>query len=484
MDTLINLLGYAPDASPDIVGVLTQCSGVVPSIRGMKGAPTPADAGLATLAATCMGSALLVKNDGTTRFFAGTHLKLYEAGASTWTDVSRAASYTAGTAGRWRFAQQENVSFAADGTDTIQASVATGPFSCVAGAPVAAIVETVGKFVFGLNIANATNRVSWCALGDYTDWVASIATQAGSDDLTESPGSITAGRKFGNYLIVYKKNSMYVGVNVGPPNVWQFDLIPGTAGALSQEVVVNVGTPENPKHIVMGEDNFYSFDGSRPVPIGTNQVKEHVFRSLQQNRSYACLALHVSKDNLIYFYYPTSDTALPNSCVVYNYRADKWGVDDRQVEAAAEFVAASVTYDGLGSLYSTYEDPPSLSYDTGLLGSSQLSPVIFSTSHQLMTLTGPAGATSFTTGDLGDDIQSTLITTVWPRFIVAPTSATLTNYFRENSTESLTADSIAILENGKFDLLRDAHWHRLQFSFSGDWEMSAFKPEWTETGFG
>src|SRR3954464_12419945 len=148
---IVELMGYAPDADPTVPGVITSASGVVPSLRGMKGAPGLATVGMATLAATCVGAALLTKLDGTTRLIAGAPQKLYEAGASTWTDVSRASTYTTGTTGTWRFAQQANVSFAANGADTVQASSGSGAFSCIAGAPIAAIVETAGKFVFAIN---------------------------------------------------------------------------------------------------------------------------------------------------------------------------------------------------------------------------------------------------------------------------------------------------------------------------------------------
>src|SRR5690606_24284407 len=128
--------------------------------------------------------------------------------------------------------------------------------------------------------------------GNYTDWANSVATQAGTDTLEETPGGITASRRFGNTLVVYKKNSMFLGVNVGPPNIWEFNLIPGSAGALSQEVVVNIGTPDNPKHIFMGEDDFYLYDGSKPIPIGANRVKLSVFGQLLRSRYYACTASH------------------------------------------------------------------------------------------------------------------------------------------------------------------------------------------------
>src|SRR5687767_895887 len=118
---LLPLLGYAPDADPTVLGVLTNCSGVVPSLKRLKGAPSASVTPLATLAATCQGAAVLAKTDGTTRFLAGTGVKIYEAQTSTWADVSRAAAYTMNSTGRWRFAQLGNVSLAANGADTIQA---------------------------------------------------------------------------------------------------------------------------------------------------------------------------------------------------------------------------------------------------------------------------------------------------------------------------------------------------------------------------
>jgi len=480
---IVELLGYAPDADPTIPGVITNALGVVPSLKGMKAAPWPASSGMATLAATCVGAALLTKLDATNRLFAGTPQKIYEAGSSTWSDVSRAATYSTSTTGIWRFAQQGNVSLAANGADTMQASVSTGAFSCIAGGPVAAIVETVGKFVFALNTSANAHGVQWSALNDYTNWTASVASQAGNDLLTTTSGPITAGKRFGDAIVVYKKNSMYLGINEGPPNIWKFALIPGTAGAMSQEAVVSIGTPENPRHIFMGEDDFWVYDGSKPARIGQNRVAQSVFAALQQNRYYACKALHDKKNGLVYFYYPTIDSALPNQCVVYNYKVDKWGVDDRQIEAATDFAAPSVTYDGLGSLYTTYDSLPNLSYDSAFIGSSQTRPAVFNSSHVLQVLTAPSTSSYLITGDYGDDTQFSTLTRVRPRFLTAPTTATAQNSYRLNTGDMLTADSLVSLSSaGSFDMLRDARWHRLQMNFTGDWEMAGFSPEWVESG--
>jgi hypothetical protein len=481
--SIVELLGYAPDEDPTMVGVLTNCSGVVPSMKGMKGAPTPVSAGLATLAATCQGAAVLSKLDGSTRFFAATGTKIYEAGASTWTDVSRAAAYTANATQKTRFAQFGNVSLASNGADTMQASVSSGAFSCVAGAPVAAIVETVGQFVFGFNTTTSAQGWQCAGIGGYTSWVTSVATQAASGTLTATPGAITAARKYGQSIVVFKKNSMYLGVNVGPPNIWQFDLIPGIAGAMSQESVLNIGTPDNPKLLFMGEDNFYLYDGAKPIPLGDNRVKMTVYASLLQTRYYACTALHDRINNLVYFYYPVADSVRPDHCVVYNYRTNRFGVDDRQVEAAVEYISPGVTYDSLGTSYSTYDDLPSIPYDLAFLSSAQPLPAVFDTSHIAKTLTGVAASTSITTGDYGDDQKFSTVTRIRPRFITKPTSATWTHSYRNNAGDSVTADTaVALSTAGSFDLTRSARWHRGTMAFVGDWEMKGFSPEFTEDG--
>lgn len=479
---IVNLLGYMPDADPAIMGVLTNVAATVPSLKGMKGAPSPVAAPMATLAATCMGAASVTKLDLTQRLFAGTATKIYETGTSTWSDVSRSAVYNTAATNRWRFAQTSNVSLAANGADTVQASISTGPFSCVAGAPVAAIVETVGAFVFAANTDAGTNVIQWAAINGYTSWASSINTQAGRDTLTASPGPITAARKFGTTIIVYKKNSMYLGVYSGPPNIWQINSnqIPGNVGAMSQEVVVNVGTPENPKHIFMGEDNFYMYDGSKPVPIGNNRINITVFNSLLQSRYYACTAQHDKKNFRIYFYYPVADSALPDHCVVYNYLVDKWGVDDRQIEATLDYVATGLTYDGVGGVYATYNSLPNSSYDSAFISSSISQPAIFDTSHVVRTLTGPTGSSSITLGDLGDDIKVLTLNRVRPRFLTAPTSAQWTPAYRMVSGASYTQDVPVSLANGAFDYMREARWHTGRMDLIGDWEAGVISLEGSE----
>lgn len=479
---LIPLVGYAPDVDPTTPGILTNCANLIPTLKGMAGAASPQSSTIPALAAACVGAAVLEKLDSTRRFFAGTTTALYEAGASSWTDRTRASggAYALGTDVRWRFAQFGNVSLAAAKSDTLQSST-SGAFANVTGAPKAAIVETVNQFVLLFDTNEATYGDSpdrwWCsALGDHTDWTPAIATQSATGRLLSSAGRIRAARRFGESVIVYKDKTMFIGAYVGPPVIWSFQEIPGTTGAPCQEAVVNVGTVEDPRHIFMGFDDFYSFDGSRPVPIGS-PIKETVFGELNKSFSYAVWTLHDRINSLVYFYYPVGSSINPDKCVVYNYRSNRWGRDDRQVEAAIEFTTLGITYDDLGTLYSTYNDFPNLSYDSSFWTAGFPVPAIFNISHRIQTLDGASTSSSLTTGDYGDENGRSLLQRVTPRFITAPASATMTNYYRnKNSGDTLQTGSTVTLSENRFDTLQSAHWHRVKMDFTGDVELSGLVP--------
>lgn len=476
------LLGYAPDADKMTAGVITDCNSAVPSLRGMAGAPGPITGALPALAAACRGAAVGRKLDETTRFFAGTSTKLYEAGASSWTDRSRGAStYTALASGyRWSFAQFGNVSLAAQKSDLTQFS-SSGAFADISSSPQAvpkaSIVETVGQFVFLFDTTEATygdspDRWWCCATGNYADWNVSVTTECASGRLISAPGPIRAARRFGEQIAVYKGRSMYLGTYQGAPDIWRFDEMPGEAGAASQESVVNVGTDAYPKHIFMGLDDFYVFDGARPVPIGIGSVREQVFNEVSFDNIRLCAASHDPVKARVYFYYPTGTTL--NRCVVYNYKTKQWGRDDREIECPATYISPGLTYDGLGTLYSTYADLPNVSYDSAFLSANAPTIAIFNTSHVIQTLNGASTTSYIRTNELGDEATSTLLDRVRPLFLTAPMSSTMTNHYKANIGDAWTIDDTVPFSSGKYDILRSSRWHRLQFNFVGDWEMAQY----------
>jgi len=157
-------------------------------------------------------------------------------------------------------------------------------------------------------------------------------------------------------------------------------------------------------------------------------------------------------------------------------------LDDRQIEVPLEYVSPGITYDSLGGSYSTYDSLPSAPYDLAFLNSAQALPGVFDTTHLVKTLTGAAGNSSITTGDYGDDFRFSTLRRVKPRFLTAPSSGTMTNYYKNAEGDSLAVDVQTSMSSAQFDVMRDARWHRAMFSFSGDWEMSGLAVDVVPSG--
>ena len=476
----IKLIGYAPDIDPITPGTLIDCSAFISSTKGMQTAPSAVSANVGGLASACLGLVTYRKVDNTSRTIAGTATKLYELSGSTWNDVSGAA-YGASATVRWSFAEFGNVTLAANKSDFVQASI-TGAFATVSGtAPKAAFIDTVNQFVFLANVNDGTDKTDgWAcsALGDYTNYAPSTITQAANGRLTDTPGPFTGLRRLGDNIVLYKRRAVYVGVYTGPPIIWSFKLSSSDTGAVNNDTIASIDY----MHYYMGEDDFYFFDGSRPVPFG-QPIKETVYTELDRTQLHLCKSLVDQKRNRIYFYYPRSDGGgYANRCVVYNYRTQRWGRDDRSVEATGLYVSPGITYDGLGTLYSTYDGFPLAPYESAWLSSAVETPAIVDTSHMLNTLTGTPGTGFFRLGDYGDNFTYKTVTRMQCRFTVEPTSGSLTNYHKESSGAQYTEDQTVPLTKHRFDFLRAARWHSAKVTLTGPADMIEFDYEQVPAG--
>lgn len=467
----LKLIGYAPDIDPATPGVMIECAGFVSSQRGMEGAPSAVSVGLPALASACLGLATFRKLDNTSITIAGTATKLYKSASTSWTDLSGAATFAASTTARWSFAQFGDVSLASNKNNFIQAATSGNFALSGASAPKAAYIETVNQFVFAANVDDGTDKPNgWAcsALGDYTDWNPSIATQSANGRLTDTPGPITGLRRLNDNVVVYKRRGIYVGTYIGPDVIWSFQLSSADVGAICNNAIASVEYA----HYFMGEDDFYVFDGSRPIAFG-EPVKETVFTELDKAALHLCSTVLDWKNSRIYFYYPGSaNGGFANRCVVYNYRTQRWGRDDQTIEATGQYVSAGITYGDLGTYYSTYADLPNAPYGIAFLSAATESPSVVDSSHVVKSLTGSPVTTSFRLGDIGNNQDYTTVTRVQPRFLFEPISATLTNYYKYAAGESYVEDQVTTMQECRFDFLRSARWHSGVFSFSGSVELS------------
>lgn len=476
------IAGFEPDLDNTKPGVLVDCSNLMPTPKGYKAAPSAVSVGLPALADACRGAAVVRKSDNTKRIFAGTDLEMYEQSGSTWNNVSRVGGYTTSAEARWRFTQFGDATLAVNQVDPLQVSI-TGDFSDVAGSPEARCIETSSGFVMlaGTNEGTYGDQPDrwWCSgVFDYTDWTPSVTTQCTTGRLVDSPGDIRAIKRLGNNIIAYKERSIYLGSYAGPPVVWAWQLIPGEIGTPSAESVVNIGSA----HIFVGFEDIYLFDGSRPQPIGA-AIKEWFFRQVNPIYRHKIIGAYDRARSMVCFYYPSiSGGGAIDSCLLYHWPTGKWGRADRTIEAAVEYTSAGLTFDSIGTAYTTWDSLPNIAFDSPFWTTESLVPAVIDDTHTLVQLSGVAGTSSLTTGDAGDTDAFTTVTRITPKFLEAPTSATLQNQYRNVLGDPLINDATVTLTNGRFDFIRSARWHRVRIETVGDMEITAMNINSTTSG--
>lgn len=467
----MKLIGFLPDADDHLEGVITDCAMLEPTMKGFAGAPALiAPSGVSALPAKCVGASLNIQLDGNYRLFAGTATKLYESTA--WSDVTRLSGgdYTGGTDTRWTFAQFGNVALASNKTDAMQYSI-TGEFADLAGAPRAKYIDTIAGFVMAANYSDGTDTPDgwYCsAYQDYTDWTADIGTQCAFGRLFDTAGDITGLKGLADNAVIYKQDSLYLGQYVGAPFIWAWQLISNEMGAVSNEAVIDIGTA----HIFMGRNDIWLFDGTRPTSISDGIRSWFFNESLNAQYAYKTIGSHDKNKSLIYFYYVSVNASTIDSCIVYNYKTGKWTRADRNIEACLEYRVGGYTYASFTSAYPLYSDIPSLSYGSPFWTSSSPVSGVFDTTHTLNSLSGASVTSSITTGWIGDDLGVMTVQRVTPRFISAPTSATILNKYVNYSGEAETNGSLSTMNRGRFGIYRRARWHRFNLTFAGDYEIT------------
>lgn len=473
------LLGFSPDADPLTQGIMTACSAVIPYESGFKGAPAPVRTTADALAAACIGATVATKLDATRRVFAGTTTKLYELSGTTWTDRTRASggNYAGGSDTRWSFCQFGDTTVAANLADTIQ-STSSGAFANISGAPKAKIVVSASNnFVIAFDTVDGTYGTSpdrwWCcAQSDQTSWTPSVSTSATTGRLVATEGAIQAALPLGDYVIAYKAKGVYVGAFVGSPEVWQWTLAPsGDTGVVGQEAVCDIGGA----HFMVGNDNFWLFDGTRPLPVGNGVVRQWFLNNSSPTYRYRTKCAYDKQNNIVRVFYPSAtSTGACDSCLVFHVLTKQWGVDDHSIEAPFAYIASGVTVNGLDNYAATIDALPDIPLDSQywLVGGQVAS--YFNTSHQLVSLSGVCGDSSITTGDVGDDDTVSMIERFRVRFAQSPTTATASGFYKMNEGDSLTPGATSAINDGKFDIRQSGRFHRIRLDLTGDHKATGY----------
>lgn len=484
---MIQFLGFVPDMDSTVQGVLTDCTQLIPTEKGMASAPSAVSvSGLGALAAECRGAAVLTNTSGTRRTFAGTQTKIYELASGTWSDVS-GATFTGSSENRWCFAQFGNAAIATNDTEQMRASTA-GTFAAIATAPKARIVVASKDFVLAFNTDDASSSATygdspdrwWCSgFQDHSDWTPAVSTQCNTGRLIGSGGEIVAAAPFGANVVAYKSRQMFLGQYVGSPVVWQWDAVPGEQGCVGPEAVVDIGGA----HIFVGEDNIWLYDGTRPVPISQGSVRQWFYNDISATYKYRTIVTFDRNNNRVWVFYPSAvSSGTPDSALVYHLATKKWGRANRTIEAAMNYVTPGITWDTLDTIAATWDTLPDIPWDSQSWQPSGRALAVFNGTHNLVTLTGVGEDSGLITGDIGDDETVSTLTSAVLRFLTEPTTATVTGQTKTGAGATAVAAGSGSLYEGRFPILQSGRWHRLSFLFTGNTEVTAIKTNGVSSG--
>lgn len=476
-------IGFQPDVDPTTAGIFKDCENIVPTTKGFRAFYSQVNAGL-TAVSDDVNSLAVVENLAGTRYtYAGTDNTLEEAGAAAWTDRTRAVggAYSCGADDRWSFAAFGNTILAANIADTMQAATMGAAFADISGSPQAKYIAVSQGFVMAANLS--TNADGWhcSAYLDHTDWTEAVSTQCTSGRLVGG-GQITGLKALGTGFVIFKRNSMYVGSYVGAPVVFQWDEVPGDVGTATSNAAVSV----KDTIFFLGNDDFYAFDGARPVPIG-HGVREWFFEHFDQAYDYKTIASYnEATGNIIWYYVSEGGNGSIDSAIVYNVWSNKWGKFSASIVAAATYYSGGIIIDGattdLSDLYATIDDMTDISFDSPYWASAVATAGVIKSDNILYTLTGTPGASSITMNTFGDDETYSTITRVRPRFLTEPTTTTIDYSYDNYFGDGFTYKGTYSLNNGKYDLLYSARWHQVKLNFTGEMEINGARISIVEDG--
>jgi len=481
---------YMPDLPDAANQALTVATNAIPTATGYR-AVGVLTAQTDALTGRFLGGLSVRATDGVYYIYAGSATKLEELSGTSWDDVTRSTggAYATASGEKWEMVQWGNTVIATNFTDELQTITLGGAnFAALATStekPNARHIAVVGEFVVIGNIIDSTGTrpqaVRWCAIGDPTDWDDSASTQADSQDLREyGPVTRIIG---GEYGLVFQENAITRMTYVGPPAIFQIDVIETNRGTRYPGSVVKVGALV----YYWGEDAFYVCDGNSSRQISTPGLSRTVKDALNSSNTGGFYAALDPVESVIYWAYPgAASTDEATDLIAYHYTADKWStVTASGMDGLMTYRSPGYTLEGLDAISASLDALPA-SLDSSLWkGGTPNLAVFYKSDFKLYTYSTSSYADAvFETGDLTlFPEQRAAVRHVRP---VVESAGTITVQVgrRNSQQDSVTWGPVSSLrDSGIAPLRADTRYPRIRFNISGGFDkMAGFELEASPSG--
>jgi hypothetical protein len=189
------------------------------------------------------------------------------------------------------------------------------------------IASSVQRFViaFGANPYDPTNAntafdpllVRWSDQENAYDWVPSALNQSGEQRLTNG-SYIMCAKNTRQEILVWTDAAIFSMQYLGPPYVWGFTLLQDNISIMSPNAAITV----NNVTYWMGKDKFFMYSGR--VETLPCSLRQFVFQNLNADQAWQCFAGSNEAYSEIWWFYPSTNSTVVDSYVVYNYLDRVW----------------------------------------------------------------------------------------------------------------------------------------------------------------
>jgi hypothetical protein len=363
---------WTPDQPKRLAG-LVEAKGVI--ARGGAYGPnldTAAyNAGQANTGTAGLGGAGYYDVAGNINLFLADATKLYKVTGRVAANVSKSGNYI--TAGNrfWQFEQYGTfvvAVYAGLAPQVYQLGVST-LFANLAGSP--PLAEAVGRVLNWLIMGKGVT-LNWSAFNDITSWAPNPAVQSGTVDYRLAGGDIKSiiGGETGT---VFQERHITRMTYVGPPTVWQMDLVEEERGAIGGYAVAKYGRTL----FYVAEDGVYAFDGYKSEPIGSNRIDKYLRDKMTWGfRNNVCLVAD-PQAKVLRLCFPAGSSGMLTEQLIYSFTDNKWTHDDLSASVLFNIPAEGYTAETID----TY--PGATGADSGSLADLSIDSPLFDDGRRL-----------------------------------------------------------------------------------------------------
>lgn len=341
----ITFTEWTPD-QPSIVENLSYTYNVIPSSIGYNPFPLPVDYSLE--ASETLNNVFAGRFAFTTNIFAGGATKLFKLDSSdlSMDNVSKSGNYS--SVNKWNFVQFGNTVIAANNINKLQGYTlgSSSTFNdLAANAPVAKYVTVVRDFVVAANLDSETNpaTVQWSDINDESDWTVGATSQSDSQVIPD--GGNIRGITGGEFGLILLDRSIVRMTYIGSPFFFQFDTIAKGIGCVEGNSVTKYGNVT----YFLGEEGFYSCDGSKVIPIGNEKIDKWFWLNANPSKLNNMSATVDPFRKIVIWNFET--TFAKRGLMIYNWQVNKWAYGETDVQVVATSASAGTTLEGLDINY-------------------------------------------------------------------------------------------------------------------------------------